>query len=371
MPPRPGSQFAPSYRGPPRPSAGQQNPTAGDRSKGARLPAAPATSYYGQGRSPTTPPTTAGGDQTQPLQPWDRNWGEQYFRPPQQPQQPAYDWSWMDISSPGAAEQRYEQTDWGAPNAASEYWEGLSGAFASGPSKTDFLGEYASAFQPNQLSYSEQMVDRGAGLDPYYDRAGKEGAEKLASRFAAMGLTGSSGTGDAMSDLYSDLYADKAFREADFDLRAAGQGDASRFARSGEARAWGGERDAANRANEDLELNYLLGGGRLAGQAAGEGRADRESGMRAAISAQAAREGRIGDYADRTFRQGESDRNFYASRMDSLFDADKGNLDAELEALLGPQAASYNLSRQQKSDFMELVSTGVDVAEALRQIQRS
>ena len=279
---------------------------------------------------------------------------------------PGPDMSWLDMTGKGYGEQRYEGTDWDAENPMAGYWQGIQGQFASGPSKTDFLGDYSGAFNPMEHTYSEKMAGRGAGLDPYYDRAGQEGSEKLANRFAAMGLTGASGSADAQSDLFSDLYADKAYREADFDLRSAGQADSMRFGRSGEARAWGSARDEGNRANEQQELDYILGGGRLAGDAADQGRADRESGMRAATTAQELAEGRKGDAIDRTFRQGEADRRFVSGATDELYDADTANLDRELEALLGPAAANYDMSRQQKSDVLEMVSTGVDIAEALR-----
>jgi hypothetical protein len=322
-----------------------------------------------RGGYPTTPTTTP---TTQPTtttaKPWDRDWSAAFTPPAQQPpQQPPADMSWLDMTGKGYGETQFENTDWNGPNAMNEYWEGTQGQFASGPSKTDFLGGYSSAFNPNQQSFSEQMAGRGAGLDPYYDRASKVGLEKLANKFAASGF-GSSNTGDAMSDLVSNMYADKANREADFDLRAANQGDTQRFARSREARDWGSERDKANIDREEQRLDYLLGGGRLATDASREGREDKVAGMRASVDAQTLAEGRKGDALDRIFKQTESDRDFYGGGMDEVFDADSANLDKQLEAALGPEYAKYNMTRQQKSDFLELLSSGFKLGDALKKI---
>lgn len=115
----------------------------------------------------------------------------------------------------------------------SKYGEGSYGA---GANRTTFdTGRtFDRFFEPlSQESNSERLYGTDPGLGNYYDRASEVGTEKLRNAAAARGMFNSGTSMDEERELAKDLGAERANREADYMLRAAGQSDSERRARMG------------------------------------------------------------------------------------------------------------------------------------------
>jgi len=303
------------------------------------------------------------------------DWGK--LRPPkgygqggktEAPPGPGYDPSWMDLSKPGDFEDWYGQMDWDKPNAMQDYWEGVQGRYAGGPQKTDFIGDYANTFDPRQQSYSEQLWGTGAGLNPYYDEQSRRGNQSLANTMRATGFGGSAHA-DALSDFQLGLSGEQANREADFRQRQATEAGRGRMDRTRMGLDFGTARDKQKEAWERLGLDYLSGGVDAATAASKESRADDEFQGKSASTAQTHKEGRIQQVFDN-----ESDANkfmagLYGDGSRVNFDADYRTFNDMNESDLAAVAAKHNLSRQDQSDLMDWLATGINVAEAVNNIK--
>lgn len=165
------------------------------------------------------------------------------------------------LSTPGTQEQ------WGAANKerlanpyAGEGVMGEAAGFFRGPNLTrDFaqgaLGPNGYFNQPGQRegyagrqlpgmentkSYQEQLYESGnQGLNTFYDRERDKRQKRLEDQMAGMGVFGSGATARGMFELEAELGAQQARDMAGL----AGQADAGRIARFGEARATAGAGD--------------------------------------------------------------------------------------------------------------------------------
>jgi hypothetical protein len=191
----------------------------------------------------------------------------------------------LDMTGPGAAENMFSQLQgrMTAPNQAGQFWgqnqgqmqqPGMGEGYASGvmgryqdgtPGVTQNAGDAWSAFQGAK---PDLMADPGLGA--YYERAKERTLADLGKQQSARGVYGSSTGMDHAGQAITDLEADRAKNEAQYQLQ-----------RAGEQRGWeslGGQlassADAASRAASQNELDWTSGLGSLAfgGQNAMQGR---------------------------------------------------------------------------------------------------
>lgn len=106
-----------------------------------------------------------------------------------------------------------------------------------------------------RFSAEKPNVAAEPGLDKYYDRAVQRASTDINNQLAARGVYGSSGGVGRLQDAITDLRADQAKNEADYNLR-----------RLGEQRNWeglqgslAGAADANSLANSGNELSWLQG----------------------------------------------------------------------------------------------------------------
>lgn len=167
--------------------------------------------------------------------------------PPQQMPQPQYgpltQGQGWDMTQPGMAEQyaNMAQMGWMQQGHAGDYWGANQGAFGSPGVAEQYFGQHQNAL--NQTSQSQQALDALKGeadFGTYYDRAKERTAGDVNSALAARGMFGSSAGMDQLNQATTDLDAQRANREADYNLarsglqgQLAGQADSQRMAALG------------------------------------------------------------------------------------------------------------------------------------------
>ena len=154
--------------------------------------------------------------------------------------------------TPGAAETWWAQNQgqFNTPGAAEEFYEQHKGRLDSMPDPTNRAEEEYQAQKSRRPDIASDP-----GLDPYYDEAVARGTRSLNKRSAALGAYGSSVALGEVGNLISGLEAEKANREADYNLR-----------RIAEQRQWeelGGRMasaaDSSSLGISQNELSQLLG----------------------------------------------------------------------------------------------------------------
>lgn len=140
-----------------------------------------------------------------------------------------------------------------------------------------------------RFNSSRPSLSGGPGFDAYYDRAAERLGRDMNNQLAARGVYGSSVGVGQLGDAMTDLRADQAKNEADFDLR-----------RIGEQRGWeglsgqlAGSADANSLANSQNRLNWLGGLGDIAQAGDTFGLNRLNSGLNAANNAQGLEQGRF------------------------------------------------------------------------------
>jgi len=112
-----------------------------------------------------------------------------------------------------------------------EQWLGkMQNFFNTDTAGANRMAGLSDAFNPGQLSYQEQLYGSGPGLDEHYDREFNKGMSNLNRQFGSRGF-GSTAHANALTGFGADLYADKAFREAEFRQNQAAGADAGRASR--------------------------------------------------------------------------------------------------------------------------------------------
>lgn len=164
-----------------------------------------------------------------------------------------------------------------AANALNKYAPGTPGG-------TDLQGSNFGRFSAERPNISAEP-----GLDAYYDRAVERASADINNQLAARGLYGSSGGVGRLQDAITDLRADQAKNEAQYNLQ-----------RLGEQRGWeglagqlAGGADAGSLARSANELGWLRGLGDLGQSADMFGLQRVQAGQNAANAAQGLEQGRF------------------------------------------------------------------------------
>lgn len=232
----------------------------------------------------------------------------------------------MDLTGGGFGENWYTATagQMMAPGPSQQYWNNVA---SKGPTMP--LGSNYS--EQEYLGFNRPNIANDPGLNPYYDRAKQNAANSINNQFGARGMFNSSAAMGQIGDAMSSLGAEQANREADYALR-----------RLGEQRAWeglggqlAGQADAMSRANSQNELGWLTGLGNIANAADMAGQNRLTQGMNSAALAQQLREGRIGDFFNRTAMIPQMMAPMAMGTYNQMIGQDLGLMDQAINMALG------------------------------------
>lgn len=139
-----------------------------------------------------------------------------------------------NFMTPGAGEIAAGNVGAWSPQQAQGAWGDFAGTFY-GPTRTEaYTGEALSNMpgSPRTTQYTEDEylrlrgVDPGLGpanLDAYFDNAKRRAAESINREAAARGSYAASTSTDRLGEAFTNLEAEKALREADYNLRRAAE----------------------------------------------------------------------------------------------------------------------------------------------------
>ena len=279
------------------------------------------------------------------------------------------DWSLQD---PGAAEQMFEDlrsvfmgpSPWetmagdmipgmAQPGAGQNFWQNI------GSQLTGNTGAGNVALQEYQ-NFARRRPDIATdpGLGAYYDNAKRRALESVGQQSAAAGGYGSSVMQDVGAETVTNLEAERANREADYNLRRLAEDRAY-----GTAAMMGAGNAAQNQLGWATGLGNIAMGAEEAGLAktlaainAARGLGHDEvnratTGMNAASVAQNAREGRIGGAFDDVFKFGGGVGNAAGGTYNSIIDDSFSIEDAIMQYLTGEKSAGV---RESESDAAEM-----------------
>ena len=192
-----------------------------------------------------------------------------------------------DLTQRGLGENYFGSTAGGyvTPSMNEKYAAGALNKYAPGtPQGTDLQGQNFAHFSSTRPDISAEP-----GLDKYYDRAVDRASTDINNQLAARGMYGSSGGVGRLEDAVTDLRADQAKNEAQYNLQ-----------RLGEQRGWeglagqlAGGADANSLAGSQNELSWLRGLGGLGQDADMFGLQRTQAGQNAANAAQGMEQGRF------------------------------------------------------------------------------
>lgn len=220
------------------------------------------------------------------------------------------------------------------PGAAQNFWDQNQNTFADNMGAGNPLNAALSSFQSNRPDLANDP-----GLSPFYENAKRRAMESIDAQAASRGAYGSSAALDQGTEAFTNLEAERANREADYNLQ-----------RAAENRAWEtlGGNLSSNLASSQLGWGNLGAG--AAGQAGSEtlgrqsaaGNVANAQGnlemnrdatfMTAAQIAQAMREGRLGDMFNRVAGMGDRGANIFLGATGQAGGQDAATFDASMGA---------------------------------------
>lgn len=285
--------------------------------------------------------------------------------PPGYPQQGPPAPNWMDLTQPGAAESAWDQHgkefftpgmgegySWGAIPGITAPGMGIDFAASTIPGMSGHMG--ADNLARDAYFQAQQMRPElgGPGLDPYYDNAKRRASESINQQAAARGSYGSSAALDQNREAFTNLEAEKANREADYNLR-----------RAAEQRGWAGLGGQLGAAAEQSQLGWMQGLGGLAMNAEEMDLAHKLSGVKTAMGAQeawlnrllggfnaglgvqGAHEGRINDAFNNALGFGGATAPMIDQATMDMIQTELGLSEQQLAALLGIPASQLGSDR--------------------------
>jgi hypothetical protein len=256
----------------------------------------------------------------------------------------AYAQHGQEFFAPGAAQQFNEQhgADYLTADANQQLWQQHQ---AAGPMVNNAQREYDQFHKPNIASEP--------GFGSYYDNAQKNTINALNTQLGARGAYGSSVGLGQIGKSVTDLRADQAKNEADYNLR-----------RLTEQRGWnqlGGElargADLSGQSNRDYSSQLASNasdsrykGLNSAADAANAASRERQSGLMAGMTAagasQAAREGRVGLGLEALLKQAGGFSGLFGNATGQALGADQALLDAIFSGDLGALREKLNYESQ-------------------------
>ncbi len=183
----------------------------------------------------------------------------------------------FNLQGPGVAEQQFNPAQYSDPFFGEQNAQGL---VQGGMGMTGAANPTAQAY--DQFQQNRPDIAQDPGLGAYYENAKRRSLEDINKQAAARGAYGSSAALDVGQEAVTNLEAERANREAQYNLQ-----------RLGEQRAWEGLGGQLAGQQAGSQLGWTQGLGQL-GFGADQSRLGRQlGGQGAAGMAQGAREGRI------------------------------------------------------------------------------
>lgn len=224
----------------------------------------------------------------------------------------------LDFTKQGAGESYYgnNQQVWQAPSFGEVNAQGLVGQYSDPNNRPDVANNSQNWFD----RYSGQMpsIASDPGLGPYYENAKKRAQESINQATAARGSYGSSSANDQTARAFTDLEADRAQKEAQYNLQ-----------RLGEQRQWeslggqmAGSADSSSRAQSQDEQQWAQLLSSMGLDASQLGLQRTNAGQDAANSAQNAQRARGQDYFNNQMMLGDRVADQYAQFMLPALDND-------------------------------------------------
>lgn len=275
---------------------------------------------------------------------------------------------------PGVGENFFGQThgQYQQPGMAESFASGAQGQYGGGknPKVAGNSQDYFQQFQKNKPNIAEDP-EFGA----YYDRAKERSASSINKQLAARGLYGSSGGLDQLGQAMTDLDAQRANREADYNLQRrgeerqwaglggslAGQADSNSLAQSNNELSWmSGLADVANM-GQGNQMNRLGQGQAAANQAQGMGFDRLGMGQNFAFGAQDAGQGRAQQLFNNNMAMANPLAGLMTGSYNDMLGMDQMLMDSGMGMELGLGAEALNQDRFQQQDKWNQMSNTADL----------
>lgn len=207
----------------------------------------------------------------------------------------------LNQAGPGTGEQYYNknQNVWQSPSYGEVNTQGIVNNYSDPNNRPAVSNNSQNWFQ--QYTGAMPNIASDPGLDPYYNNAEKRSTEAINQAVAARGAYGSSAANDQISRGITDLEADKAQHEAQYNLQ-----------RLGEQRAWqglggqlAGQSDQSSNAQSQDQQHWADLLSKLGIDASQLGLSRTNAGMDAAGNAQGEQRARGNDYFSQQLQSGQ------------------------------------------------------------------
>ncbi len=272
----------------------------------------------------------------------------------------------------GQSQTQFQGGDFTQYGPAEQQWQQTQGFYNTpGKGETSAYGtqdKYAASGTPGLTNSSQSWLDqyKGAmpnissepGLDGYYDVAKQRAAESIDQAAAARGNYGSSSAIDQNARAFSDLEAQKAKDEANYNL-----------ARLGEQRAWqsaggqmAGQADANARGNSQMEQQWAQFLSGLGLDADRLGLQRQNAGMDAASVAGGAERNRFQDYFNNQLALGDRLSGVTERGLYPALDNDMALVEKVLSGDVSVDQATVNMDANAKAQFMTDLSNAASIA---------
>ncbi len=245
----------------------------------------------------------------------------------------------VGLSDPGMAEQFFQQTAgrYMAPSTTSGLYGSAMGKYGVGGTPT--VNNQQGFF--DQFKKDIPSVMQTPGLDPYYSNAIRKGEEDINKSMAARGLYGSSAANDMNQELVTNMRADQARNEANYNLQKLGEernwqglggslaagADAESLGQSANARNWLGQFGNLAQGADTTNTNML------------------SSGQAAANASQNAAINRFNTAFGANMGLDQAQAQQMADAYNNMFMSDQGLFNNWLQLGLGPSAQNLNMTQ--------------------------
>ncbi len=275
---------------------------------------------------------------------------------------------------PGAGEDFFKQTkgQYGQAGMGENFAKDSLGQFGGGknPKVSENSQSYFQEFNANKPSVAEEP-----GFGAYYDRAKTRSASGINKQLAARGLFGSTGGMDQIGQAMTDLDAQQANREADYNLsrlgeqrqweslggNLAGQADSNSMNQSQNALSWmQGLGNLAN-AGQGMQMSRLGQGQDAANAAQTQGFNRLGQGQNFAFGAQDAGQGRAQQLFNNNMGMGGALSNQMMGAYNDMLGMDQMLMDSGMGMELGLGAEALNQDRFQQQDKWNQMSNTADL----------
>lgn len=264
-----------------------------------------------------------------------------------------------DLTKRGTGENYFGATAGGytTPGMNERFSANALNKYSTGtPDGTDLQGQNFSRFSMNRPDISKEP-----GLDKYYDRAVERSTTDINNQLAARGMYGSSGGIGRLEDAVTDLRADQAKHEAQYNLQ-----------RLGEQRGWEGlsgqlasGADNNSLARSANELGWLSGLGNLGQNADMFGLQRTQAGQNAANASQGLEQGRFGTMLGNEFAMGDRMNGMMGDAYGNMLQNDQDLMNSSMGMGMGLASEALNQDYRTQEKIKDDESHAMDMMGGL------